>query len=69
MEAKPKVFDCVRMKREGALRVRREIEGMTRAEQLAYWARGTRELLAEQEALRAAAATRRTDATTSDPEA
>ncbi len=55
METKTKRFDCVEMKRRGAARVRREIEGMPKAEQLAYWKKGTEELLAEQKALRDAA--------------
>ena len=48
---KKKGFDCVEMKSRGAVRVRRETEGMTKAEQLAYWEKGTEELLAEQETL------------------
>jgi hypothetical protein len=47
-----KKFDSVKMKREGAARVRAEIESMTISEQLAYWRRGTEELLALQQSLR-----------------
>lgn len=53
MKAKKKAFDCVRMKREGAAQVQREISGMSMAEELAYWAKGTEQLLAKQSALRA----------------
>ena len=54
-----KDFDCVEMKRESAARVKREIEGMTKAEVLACWQRGTEELLAEQADLREQAQTGR----------
>jgi len=37
-------FDCVAMKRRGAERVREATEGMTRDEELEFWARGTEEL-------------------------
>jgi hypothetical protein len=47
-----KQFHCVKMKRKGAERVRRETAGMSQAEVLAYWQRGTEELLQEQAALR-----------------
>ena len=57
MEANTKRFDCVEMKRKGAARVRRELEGKTKAEQLAYWKNGTEELLAEQQAARHASKT------------
>lgn len=52
MATRKKAFDCVAMKRKGAEQVLRETHGMTREEELAYWARGTEELLARQEALR-----------------
>lgn len=52
MAQKTKTFDCVQMKRKGAERVRRETAGMSRDEVLAYWQRGTEELLQEQAALR-----------------
>jgi len=47
-----KTFDCVAMQRKGAERVRRETAGMSKEEVLAYWQRGTEELLLEQAALR-----------------
>ena len=52
MGTKTKMFDCVEMKRRGAEKVQRVTQGMTRAEELAFWARGTAELLKEQKALR-----------------
>ncbi len=39
-----KTFDCVEMKRQGALRVQAILDGMTREEQLAWWAERGREL-------------------------
>ena len=51
METKTKTFDCVAMKRKGAEQVLRETRGMTREEELAYWARGTEQLLARRKAL------------------
>jgi len=69
METKTKKFDCVEMKRRGAARVRRETEGMTKAQQLAYWKKGTEELLAEQETLRAAARSSRSENKPEDQEA
>ena len=47
-----KTFDCVEMKHKGAERVQQEIAGMTMAEELAYWARGTQELRAIQRSQR-----------------
>ena len=41
---KTKTFDCVAMKRRGAERVRKQVEGKTLEEQLKYWASGTKEL-------------------------
>ena len=52
MRTKTKTFDCVEMKRQGAERVRRLIGGLTPAEELAFWARGTKELKARQQAAR-----------------
>ena len=52
MGTKTKTFDCVEMKRRGAEKVRRATQGMTREEELAFWSRGTAELLEEQKALR-----------------
>ena len=59
MDRNRKKFDCVEMKRQGAAQVRHELEGMTKSEQLAYWQKAHRELLAEQEALREARRTRK----------
>lgn len=52
MGARKKKFDCVEMKRQGAEKVQRATKGMTREEELAFWSRGTAELLLEQKALR-----------------
>ena len=52
MMTKPKKFDCVRMKHEGARRIQQELAGMTLEQQLAYWDREYQELLKEQEELR-----------------
>lgn len=41
---KPKPFDCVDMKRQGAQRVQKQLEGKTVKQQLEYWASGTKEL-------------------------
>lgn len=49
-----KTFDCVDMKHRGAEKVQQAISGMTLAEELAFWARGTRELLARKSELQAA---------------
>lgn len=48
MATRRKNFDCIAMKRRGAEKVRRETEGMSREDELAYWTRGTAELLEEQ---------------------
>jgi hypothetical protein len=45
MDPKTKTFDCVEMKRRGAEEVRRRLEGLTREEELAHWARGTKEFI------------------------
>lgn len=52
MGIKRKTFDCVAMKRRGAEKVQRTTRGMTREAELAFWSRGTAELLIEQKALR-----------------
>ncbi|MFH0793856.1 MAG: hypothetical protein V2A74_07485 [bacterium] len=54
MKTKTKKFDCVEMKRRGAEKVRRATEGLTREEELAFWSRGTAELVKEQKVLRQA---------------
>lgn len=38
---KKKTFDCVDMMHQGAEHVRRQVEGMTREEELAYWRQQT----------------------------
>jgi hypothetical protein len=38
---KKKTFDCVEMMHKGAERVRRQVEGMTIEEELAYWRQQT----------------------------
>jgi hypothetical protein len=43
-----KAFDCVAMKRRGSLRIYRATKGMNAVEELAYWQRQDRDLLAEQ---------------------
>ncbi len=44
MKTPRKKFDCVEMMHKGAEKVRRETEGMSREQELAYWQRGTEEL-------------------------
>ena len=56
MERKKKAFDCVEMKRKGAEAILRATAGMSREEELAYWARGTADLLKLQKRLREASA-------------
>lgn len=56
MQTKRKTFDCVEMKRRGAEAVRRATDGMTPEEELAYWQRGTAELIEMQKRLREQAA-------------
>jgi exonuclease VII small subunit len=41
---KTKTFDCVRMKRKGAERVLKQLEGKSLQEQLEYWQKGTEDL-------------------------
>jgi hypothetical protein len=41
---KTKTFDCVRMKREGAKRVLKRLEGKSLQEQIEYWQKGTEDL-------------------------
>lgn len=41
---KAKTFDCVDMKREGAERVMKQLEGKSLQEQLEYWEKGTEDL-------------------------
>jgi len=39
-----KTFDCVEMMHKGAERVRRQVEGLTLEEELAYWRQQTEAL-------------------------
>ena len=48
---KTKTFDCVVMKRKGAEKVMKSLRGKNVQEQLDYWAKGTKELKAQQERL------------------
>ncbi len=41
MDMKRKAFDCVRMKRQGAEQVMKELEGNSLQEQFGYWQKGT----------------------------
>jgi exonuclease VII small subunit len=41
---KTKTFDAVRMKRQGAERVMKQLEGKSLQEQLEYWQQGTEDL-------------------------
>jgi len=41
---KTKTFDCVEMKRRGAKRIVKELEGKTFEEKLKYWRNGTEKL-------------------------
>ncbi len=41
---KSKAFDCVRMKRQGAERVMKQLEGKSVQEQLEYWQKGAGDL-------------------------
>lgn len=47
-----KTFNCVSMKRKGAEKVMNNLSGKNAQEQLNYWAKGTKNLKAEQERLR-----------------
>jgi len=49
---KTKKFDCVKMKRLGAEKVREKIEVMTREQELSFWRERSSELRQRQEALR-----------------
>jgi len=53
MQTATKTFDCVEMKHKAAERIRRATQGMSVAEELAFWARGTRQLLQRKKALQA----------------
>jgi len=45
-------FDCVEMKRRGAMEVRKKLAGKTVEEQIEYWRKRTEELRARQRGLR-----------------
>ena len=47
-----KTFDCVRMKRQGAELVMKQLEGKSLQEQLDYWQKGTEDLRKLQESLK-----------------
>ena len=49
---KTKTFDCVRMKRQGAEQVMKQLEGKSLEEQLEYWQKGTEDLKKLQQKLR-----------------
>ncbi|HUT45028.1 MAG TPA: hypothetical protein VMX36_02035 [Sedimentisphaerales bacterium] len=49
---KTKTFDCVSMKRQGAERVMKQLEGKSLQEQLEYWKKGTEDLKKLQQKLR-----------------
>ena len=50
--ASKKSLDCVAMMHEGAALVRKELEGKSLEEQMAYWRKGTAALLKRQAQLR-----------------
>lgn len=52
MKKNKKDFDCVEMKRRGAEHVMALTEGMTREQELAFWAERTRRLQERAEAAR-----------------
>jgi hypothetical protein len=47
-----KTFDCLRVKREGAERVIRQLEGKSLQGQLEYWQKGTEDLKRRHEELK-----------------
>lgn len=55
-----KAFDCVEMKRKGQDRIRKELEGKSLEEQLAYWDRHAQRLREQQKS--SASATRKKSA-------
>ena len=52
MTTKTKTFDCVEMKHKGAEQILRQIRGMSREQELAFWNEGTRLLQQRQQQLR-----------------
>jgi hypothetical protein len=49
---KTKTFDCVRMKRQGAERVMKQLESKSFQEQVEYWHKGTEDLKRHQQELK-----------------
>ena len=49
---KTKTFDCVQMKRRSAEQVIKQLEGMSLAEQLEYWQKGTEDLKTHKQSLK-----------------
>ena len=47
-----KKFDCVEMQHQGAARILAHLSNMRREEQIAYWEKGSQELLQRQRAAR-----------------
>ena len=52
MDMKRKAFDCVRMKRQGAEQIMKQLEGKSLQEQLEYWQKGTEDLKRFQQKLK-----------------
>jgi hypothetical protein len=52
---KTKRFDCVEMKRQGALRVHERLKDMTVEQQIEYWRQRSEQFQRDQERLRAQA--------------
>lgn len=52
---KTKTFDCVEMKRQGALRVHERLKDMTIEQQIEYWRQRSEQFQRDQERLRAQA--------------
>ena len=50
---KTKAFDCVEMKRRGALEIYELLKDMSPEEQVAFWKQETQKLREEQQAVRA----------------
>jgi len=47
-----KTFDCVEMKRRGAMRIHERLKGMSLKKQVEYWRRRSEDFRREQELLR-----------------
>lgn len=48
---KTKTFDCVEMKRRGAMRIHERLKGMSLEEQIEYWRKRSEDFRREQEML------------------